>query len=84
MYTLARLGLFLVAFGVLWAVGHALWEQTAANLLWVALMALLLSGVASVFLLRGLREALARDVSARAQRMSSRYEAARTKEDPED
>lgn len=84
VYTLARLGLFLVAFAMLWAVGHAFWAQTTANLLWVALMALLLSALASLVLLRGLRDALARDVAARAERMSSRFEAARAKEDPDD
>lgn len=83
-YTLARLGLFLVAFAALWAIGHAFWEQTAANLLWVSLMALLVSALASLVLLRGLRDALARDVSARAERMSTRFQAARAKEDSDD
>jgi len=35
-------------------------------------------------LLRGLRDALARDIAARAERMSGRLEAARTKEDTDD
>ena len=83
-YTLARLGLFLATFAVLWGVGHLFFEQTAANLLAAAFVALVVSAVASVFLLRGLRNALARDVAARADRMSSRDDAARTREDPDD
>ena len=83
-YTIARLGLFLATFAVLWGVGHLVFEQTAANLLAAAFIALIVSAVASVFLLRGLRNALARDVAARAERMSSRYDAARTREDPDD
>ncbi len=83
-YTAARLGLFALAFALLWGVGRTFWEQTAANLLWVALMAMLVSALASLVLLRGLRSALARDVAARADRMSSRYQAARAKEDSDD
>jgi len=83
-YTLARLGLFLATFAVLWAVGRLFLAQTTANMLWAAFVALLVSAVASVFLLRGLREALARDVASRADRMSRRFEAARAREDPDD
>ncbi|MBA2456814.1 MAG: DUF4229 domain-containing protein [Nocardioidaceae bacterium] len=83
-YTLARLGLFLGAFGVLWAVGQLFWARTTANLLWMVLVALVVSALASLVLLRGLRDALARDIAARAERMSGRLEAARTKEDTDD
>ena len=83
-YTLARLGLFLATFAVLWGVGHLFFAQTAANLLAAAFVALVVSAVASVFLLRGLRNALARDVAARAQRMNRRYDAARAREDADD
>ena len=83
-YTLARLGLFLATFAILWGVGQLFFEQTAANLLAAAFVALIVSAVASVFLLRGLRAALARDVAARADRMSRRFEAARAREDPDD
>ena len=83
-YTLARLGLFSATFAILWGVGQLFFEQTAANLLAAAFVALIVSAVASVFLLRGLRDALARDVAARADRMSRRFEAARAREDPDD
>ena len=83
-YTLARLALFLATFAVLWGVGHAFWASTTANLLWAAFVALLISSVASLFLLRRLREALARDLAKRADRMSRRYEAARAREDADD
>jgi len=84
VYTAARLGLFLGAFAVLWAVGRLYWAPTTANLLWTALVALIVSALASLVLLRGLRAALARDVAARAQRMSDRFEAAKAKEDTDD
>ena len=83
-YTLARLVLFLATFAVLWGVGHAFWAQTAANLLRAALVALLVSSVASLVLLRRLRAALARDLATRADRMSRRLEAARAREDADD
>jgi hypothetical protein len=52
-YTLARLGLFLATFAVLWGVGHAFWAQTTANLLWAAFVALLISSVALGLTLSG-------------------------------
>ncbi len=83
-YTAARFGLFLGAFVVIWAVGRAFWATTAANLLWVALVALVISAAASWLLLRGLRDQLARDVASRAERIAARYQAAKAKEDTED
>ncbi len=80
-YTAARLGLFLVAFGLVWLIGRRFLDSFDATILWSALLALLISSVASIFLLRGLRESLAAQVEGRALRMSRRYEEARTQED---
>jgi len=84
VYTLARLGLLLATFAVVWGVGRLFVAQTVTNLFAAAFIALIVSSVASVFLLRGLRDALARDVAARADRMSRRFEAARAGEDTDD
>jgi hypothetical protein len=80
-YTLARLLLFAVAFGLVWTVGMRwlVWDEL--TLLWTTLVALVLSGVASYWLLGGLRDALARDVEARARRVAARIDESRRAED---
>jgi CHASE1-domain containing sensor protein len=47
----------------------------------VFVIALVLSGLASYFLLRRQREAFARRVERRAERMQERFERARSRED---
>lgn len=81
LYTLARAGLFLVVFGLLWAVGWSwlAWEET--TVLGTALVALLLSALASLRLLRGLRGDLSASVDARAARVAASLEASRRAED---
>ncbi|CAN5521325.1 hypothetical protein BH18ACT8_BH18ACT8_08170 [soil metagenome] len=81
IYTAARLGLFLLTFGLVWLIGRPFLDSVDATVWWSALLALLISSVASIFLLRRLRESLAAQVEGRAQRMSRRYEEARTRED---
>jgi len=81
LYTLARIGMFLVAFGLVWAVGFSwlTWDQL--TVLWTALVALAVSAVASYWLLAGLRDHLAQDVDRRARRIADRFEEARRAED---
>ncbi len=80
-YTLARLALFAAAFGLVWLVGGAwlVWDQV--SVLWIALVALALSAVASFVLLRGMRAELAERLHGGATRMSDRLDESRRSED---
>lgn len=80
-YTLARLGLFVVAYVVVWLVAARIYGTGSLTVLWVALVALAISAVASFLLLRALRDELATSVQERAERMSQRIEESRRAED---
>lgn len=80
-YTLARLALFVIAFGLVWLVAFNWIAWTEVTILWTALIALVLSAVASIVLLRGMRDELAQQVQGRAERMSQRIEESRRAED---
>ncbi|NEA36317.1 DUF4229 domain-containing protein [Streptomyces sp. SID13031] len=76
IYTGLRLALFLVSFGILWVAFHT-WLSA-----WpIALIALLITSILSLFVLRAARDRLAGSIEARAGRMTSRIEAARKAED---
>ncbi len=80
-YTLARLLLFAAAFGAVWALGWywLVWDEL--TVLWTALVALAISGVASYWLLGGMRSDLAADVEQRARRVAARIDESRRAED---
>lgn len=80
-YTLARLGLFVAAYALIWPVASIWLDFSAITNLWVMLIALALSAIASVFLLGGLRQKLAQRVHERAERMTQRMEESRSAED---
>lgn len=80
-YTLARLGLFVAAYALIWLVASIWLDFSAITNLWVMLIALALSAIASVFLLGGLRQKLAQRVHERAERMTQRMEESRSAED---
>jgi uncharacterized membrane protein YcjF (UPF0283 family) len=80
-YTAARLGLFVVAYGLIWLIMSFWLDFTSITNLWVMLMALVLSSVVSIFALGRLRDRLAANVHARATRMSQRIEESRSAED---
>lgn len=80
VYTLARFGLFLAIYGVIIGV-YAAVAGTPIPVLWPLLLAAVLSTVASVYLLRGMRDRFAASVHARAGRMSQRFEEMKAKED---
>jgi hypothetical protein len=73
LYSLARLGLFLVSFGVVWAVANIWLDWNATNALGAAVIALLVSALASYVLLRGLRDRTALEVATRADRMRDAF-----------
>ena len=79
IYTGMRIGLFVGS--LVLVVGAWLLVAGEAPILWAVVIAFVLSGVGSYFLLNGPREAFARRVEERAQRLSTRYDAMKTKED---
>ena len=79
VYTALRIGLFvgsLVVVAGVWTL-----FADAVPVFWAFVIALVLSGVASYFLLRRQREAFARRVERRAERMQERFAQSKSKED---
>ena len=76
-------GLRLLLFAATGAVVFGIWLAVAgsANLMWVLIIALVVSGFASYALLGRQRSALARNVDARARRASAKFEEMKAKED---
>ena len=79
IYTGLRLLLFAATAAVVFGVWLAL--AGSAPIMWVLVVAFLLSGVASFFLLNPQRVDFARQVDARAQRAAEKFEEMRAKED---
>jgi len=81
VYTGLRLGLFLAAFFVV----TGLWGLFADSVpvVWAVVLAFVVSGIGSYFLLAGPREAFARRVAARAERASERFDEMKAREDRE-
>lgn len=79
VYTLLRLVLFLASLGIV--IGA--WALIAGefNLVIAVIIAFVLSGIGSYFLLDPQREAFARRVQSRAERASAKLEEMRSKED---
>ena len=72
VYTAMRLVLFVASFGVVVGV-MALVFDGRYNLFWAVILAFLISGIASYFILDRQREAFARRVEARASRASAAF-----------
>lgn len=84
IYTAARLGLFLVSYMVIVGVYLLVSGDRQIPLFWPFLLAIVVSAIASVYLLRAQRERFAQAVQRRAERASARFEAMRAKEDEPD
>jgi mannitol-specific phosphotransferase system IIBC component len=84
VYTLSRLGLFVATYAIIVAVYMLLTGNLQIPILWPFLVAIVISSIASVYLLKGQRARFAQVVEARAQKASERLEAARSKEDDPD
>ena len=80
-YTLARLAVFGVTFGLVWLIASIWVEWGNLTSLLVLLISLVLSSVISIFALAGLRDQLAHSVQERAARMTQRIEESRNAED---
>jgi hypothetical protein len=81
IYTALRLALFAASVAVVGGIWLAV--DDSANLMWVLIVSLCLSGVVSYFVLGRQRGALAHHVDDRARRASQRFEALKAKEDAE-
>ena len=79
VYTALRLLMFAATFGVI--VGVWLLVSEKANILVAVVIAFIVSGIGSYFLLNGQREALAKRVEVRAERASKAFEERKAKED---
>ncbi len=84
VYTLARLGLFVASYALVVGVYLLVTGGDRVPLIWPFLVAVVISAVASFYLLRGMRERFALVVEARANRASQKFEEMRAKEDGSD
>lgn len=80
VYTALRIVLFLASFGVVVGV-MALVLDGQVPLFWAVVLAFLISGVASYYLLNRQREAFARRVETRASRAAAAFEERKARED---
>ncbi|HET7431944.1 MAG TPA: DUF4229 domain-containing protein [Nocardioides sp.] len=79
IYTGLRLGLFAATAAVVFGIWLAVADS--ANVMWVLIIALVVSGVASYAVLGRQRSALAQHVDARARRATEKFEEMRARED---
>ena len=82
VYTVLRIVLFLASFGIVVGV-MALLLDGRFNLFWAVVLAFLISGVASYFILNRQRDAFARRVEERAARAATAFEQRKAREDQE-
>lgn len=80
VYTVMRIVLFMASFGIVVGI-MALAFDGRYNLFWAIILAFLISGVASYFILNRQREAFARRVEARAAKASAAFEERKARED---
>jgi uncharacterized membrane protein len=78
-YTALRLLLFVATAAVVFGIWLAI--AGSAPIMWVLVIAFLVSGIASLFLLNPQRTAFARQVDQRAHRAAEKFEEMRAKED---
>ncbi|NYI99531.1 putative membrane protein YedE/YeeE [Nocardioides thalensis] len=79
IYTLLRLGLFVGSFAIVFGIWFLVADSV--TLLWVIVIAFVISGIASYFLLERQREAFAVKVEGRAGKVADKLEESRSKED---
>ncbi len=80
VYTVLRIVLFLASFGVVVGI-MALALGGRYNLFWAVILAFLISGIASYYILDRQREAFARRVETRAAKASAAFEERKARED---
>ncbi|MGW1075570.1 DUF4229 domain-containing protein [Streptomyces sp. NPDC002537] len=83
-YTALRFGLLIACFAVVWALCslHAIpLGANGSNLIWMVLLALVLSAPLSWVLLRKQRDAMSEQIVARVDRAKARFDANAAQED---
>lgn len=80
VYTVLRIVLFMASFGVVAGV-MALVFDGRFNLFWAVILAFLISGIASYYILDRQREAFARRVESRAAKAAAAFEERKARED---
>ena len=80
VYTLLRIVLFLASLGVVIGVMALLFDGRF-HLFWAVVLAFLVSGIASYFILERQREAFARRVESRAAKAAAAFEERKARED---
>lgn len=75
VYTAARLGLFLATYVTVVGIYLLVSGEDTIPVLWPFLVAVLISAIASVYLLRGMRDRFALAVQQRAERAATRRRA---------
>ena len=81
IYTALRLGLFVACYAVLAVAWFLVTGDSGSTLIWPFLLAVVVSAILSLKLLKGPRERFAQHVEARATRATRRFEELRAKED---
>jgi membrane protein implicated in regulation of membrane protease activity len=81
IYTVSRLGLFVASYAVVVGIYLLVTGGDAVPLFWPFLVAIVISSVASVYLLKAQRARFAAVVERRAAAASQRLEQSRAKED---
>ncbi|MGZ5415910.1 MAG: DUF4229 domain-containing protein [Nocardioides sp.] len=81
VYTLARIGLFVASYALIVGVYLLVTGGDKVPLLWPLLLAAIVSSIASVYLLKQMRERFAAVIDRRARAASARFEQSRSKED---
>ena len=79
VYTLLRLVMFVASFAIVAGIWLAV--SDSVPVLWVLVISLVISGIASYFVLNRQRESFARRVDERARRASAALEAHKARED---
>jgi len=82
IYTALRLVLFAASFGIV--VGLWFLFTDSVPILWALIIALVMSGVGSYFVLNHQRQALAARVQTRAEAMTAKIDEMKAKEDVDD
>ena len=80
VYTVLRIVLFLASFGVVVGIMALLFDGRF-NLFWAIVLAFIVSGIASYFVLDRQREAFARRVETRAAKAAAAFEERKARED---
>lgn len=81
VYTLARAGIFLAVFAVMWLLLYRQVHWSSVSILYTALIAMVISAVIAMTALRPLRDKLAAQIAERSAKAKDSFDARRAAED---